>query len=54
MEGAITVDLVDAKQKQLVWRATARGKMDYDKREKMLDKANKAVAAMFKKYPPGK
>lgn len=54
MEGAITVDLVDAKQKQLVWRATARGKMDYDNRQKMLDKANKAVAAMFKKYPPAK
>jgi hypothetical protein len=54
MHGAITVDLVDAKQKHLVWRATAKGKMDYNKRSKLLDQANKAVAEMFKKYPPSK
>jgi hypothetical protein len=54
MEGSITVDLVDARQKHVVWRATAKGKMDYDKRSKLLEQANKAVAAMFKKYPPAK
>ena len=54
VHGSITVDLVDAQQKHIVWRATAKGKMDYDKRSKMLDKANKAVEAMFKKYPPSK
>jgi Domain of unknown function (DUF4136) len=54
IEGSITVDLVDAKQKHLVWRATATGKMDYDKRSKLLDQANKAVSEMFKKYPPSK
>ena len=41
MHGSITVDLVDASKKQLVWRATAKGKMDYDKRSKILDQANK-------------
>jgi len=54
MRGTITVDLVDAKQKHLVWRATAKGKMDYNKREKLLEQANKAVSEMFKKYPPSK
>lgn len=54
MKGSITVDLVDARQKHLVWRATAKGKMDYDKRSKLLDQANKAVSEMFKKYPPPK
>jgi uncharacterized protein DUF4136 len=54
MHGSITVDLVDARQKHLVWRATAKGKMDYDKRSKLLDKANKAVSKMFEKYPPSK
>ena len=54
MHGSITVDLVDARQKHLVWRATAKGKMDYNKRSKLLEQANKAVAAMFKKYPPAK
>jgi len=52
IHGSITVDLIDAGQKHIVWRATAKGKMDYDKRSKMLDKANKAVEEMFKKYPP--
>jgi hypothetical protein len=54
MHGSITVDLVDARQNRLVWRATAKGKMDYDKRSKLLDQANKAVSEMFKKYPPSK
>ena len=54
MHGSITVDLIDARQKNLVWRATAKGKMDYDKRSKLLDQANKAVEEMFKKYPPSK
>jgi hypothetical protein len=52
MHGSITVDLIDARQKHLVWRGTAKGKMDYDKREKLLDQANKAVSELFKKYPP--
>jgi len=54
MHGTITVDLIDARQKHLVWRATAKGKMDYNKRSKLLEQANKAVAEMFKKYPPSK
>jgi hypothetical protein len=54
MHGSLTVDLLDARQKHLVWRATAKGKMDYEKRSKLLDQANKAVAEMFKKYPPSK
>jgi len=54
MHGSITVDLVDARQNRLVWRGTAKGKMDYEKRSKLLDQANKAIADMFKKYPPKK
>jgi hypothetical protein len=54
MHGSITVDLFDARQKHLVWRATAKGKMDYDKRSKLLEQANKAVSKMFEKYPPSK
>jgi Domain of unknown function (DUF4136) len=54
MHGTITVDLVDARQKHLVWRAIAKGKMDYNKRSKLLEQANKAVSEMFKQYPPSK
>jgi len=52
--GTLVVDLVDARQKHLVWRATAKANLDYDKRSKLFDQANKAVAAIFKKYPPEK
>jgi hypothetical protein len=54
MHGSITVDLIDARQKRLVWRGTAKGKMDYDNRSKLLDQANKAVTKIFEKYPPPK
>jgi hypothetical protein len=54
MEGSIGVDLFDASQKRIVWRARAKGKMDYEKRSKMLQQANRAVSEMFKKYPPSK
>jgi hypothetical protein len=52
--GTLVVDLVDARQKHLVWRGTAKANLDYDKRSKLFDQANKAVAAIFKKYPPEK
>ena len=52
MKGAMTVDLFDARQNHLVWRATAKGKLDYNKRSKLLDQANKAITEMFRKYPP--
>ncbi|HEY6305404.1 MAG TPA: DUF4136 domain-containing protein [Candidatus Angelobacter sp.] len=54
VQGTLVVDLVDARQKHLVWRATAKANLDYDKRSKLFDQANKAVAAIFRKYPPGK
>src|SRR5262245_16526141 len=52
VKGTLGVDLVDAKQKRLVWRGTAKTKLDYEDRLKMLDQANKAVSELFKKYPP--
>jgi hypothetical protein len=54
MHGTITVDLIDARHKRIVWRATAKGKMDYNKRSKLLEQSNKAILEMFKKYPPPK
>jgi hypothetical protein len=52
VQGMLVVDLVDTRQKRLIWRATAKANLDYDKRSKLFDQANKAVAAIFKKYPP--
>ncbi len=52
MKGALDVDLVDAKQRRLVWRGTAKAKLDYDNRLKMLDQVNTAITEIFKQYPP--
>jgi hypothetical protein len=52
MQGTLAVDLVDARQDQLVWRGTAKAKLDTQHQTKVFDQANKAVTEMFKKYPP--
>jgi Domain of unknown function (DUF4136) len=54
VKGTLAIDLVDAHRHRLVWRGIAKTNLDYDKRDKMLDQVNKAVAAMLKKYPPEK
>jgi len=49
-EGTLMVDLVDADQKQLVWRGKAVCVVgDYDSQESRI---REAVMEMFKKYPP--
>ena len=53
LKGTLAVDLVDARQKRLVWRGIANANLAYDDRNKMLEQVNKAVELMFKKYPPG-
>ena len=54
LKGALVVDVVDARQQHIVWRAVAKTNLDYEKRSKMIDQVNKAVSAMFKKFPPEK
>jgi hypothetical protein len=50
-EGTLVVDMFDAESRQLVWRGNAEDMLsgNPDKNEKKLDKA---VAKMFKKFPP--
>ncbi len=47
------VDLIDARQKQLVWRGIAKQNLS-DKRDELLDQVNTAVEKMFKQYPVAK
>ncbi len=49
-KGELVVDLIDARQKQLVWRGVAKQKLS-DQREKLLDQVNTAVEKMFEQYP---
>jgi len=51
-EGRLNVFLVDAKKKQLLWRASVKSNLDYEHKEKALKQINKSVAKMFEKFPP--
>jgi hypothetical protein len=49
-KGELVIDLIDAKQRQLVWRGIANQKLS-DSREKLLDQVNTAVEKLFRQYP---
>jgi Domain of unknown function (DUF4136) len=50
VEGTLVLDVVDAKTKQLAWRAYCKGVIrDPSKRDKII---NKAVGKALKKFPP--
>jgi len=50
LTGMLVVDLIDAKAKKLVWRATATDTIS-DNPQKNEKKIHKAVEKMFEKYP---
>lgn len=52
LQGTLAVDMVDARHKRLVWRGTAKAKLDSQRQNKVLDQVNKAISEMFKQYPP--
>ena len=52
-KGELVVDLIDATQKQLIWRGIAKQKLS-DRRDKLLDQVNTAVEKMFQQYPVAK
>lgn len=52
VKGRLIVDLADARKQQLVWRASAEAKLDYEKRSKIYDTVNKVIPKMFEQYPP--
>jgi hypothetical protein len=49
--GSLNVDLFDSRTKKLIWRGTASQTLS-DKPEKNTEKLDKAVAEMFRKFPP--
>ena len=51
-QGTLVVDIADPHQKRLKWRAIARMKLDSQKRDKNFERVNKAIAKMFRKFPP--
>ena len=49
--GTLTIDMFDSSNKQLIWRGSSSDTLA-DKPEKNEKKLDKAVADMFKKFPP--
>jgi hypothetical protein len=49
--GTLVVDMLDGKDKQLIWRGIADGTLS-DKPEKVEAKINKVTEKMFEKFPP--
>jgi hypothetical protein len=49
-EGTLSIDLIDAPAKQLVWEGAAIGRVRED-RENMPEYIKEVVASIFKKYP---
>jgi hypothetical protein len=53
--GALLVEMLDAKTKNVVWRGMATKDLDVDASpEKREQNINKAAEKLFKKYPPSK
>jgi hypothetical protein len=50
-EGTLTIDLVDASKKQLVWQGIAQGRIHKDAVENPGPAIDKVVADIFAKYP---
>ncbi|KFZ39270.1 hypothetical protein HR45_02460 [Shewanella mangrovi] len=51
--GDLILDMVDAKNHQLIWRSTAKNIVrDYKTPQQRIDKVNEAAAAMLGNFPP--
>lgn len=49
-KGELVVDILDAKQKKLIWRGIAKEKLS-EQKDKLVDQINRAVEKMFAQYP---
>lgn len=49
-KGQMVVDVIDARQKKLIWRGIATQKLS-TQRDKLMDQVNTTVEKLFKQYP---
>ena len=50
-KGQMVIDLIDAANKKLVWRAMSQQNLAAHNPDKLLSQVNTAIAKMFKQYP---
>jgi len=52
-KGQMVLDIIDARQKKLIWRGVATQKLS-EKRDKLLDQVSTTVEKLFQQYPVAK
>ncbi len=50
-DGSLVIDMIDTKDKKIVWRSSAQGKVDEKDRQGIRPTIDQVVPAMFKKFP---
>jgi hypothetical protein len=53
-KGQLVVDILDVKNKRLIWRGMATQNLSANDKKKLLSQVNNSIAKMFKQYPVGK
>jgi Domain of unknown function (DUF4136) len=50
-DGSLVIDMIDRKDKKIIWRSSAQGKVDERDRKGIRPTIDQIVPAMFKKFP---
>jgi len=53
-DGSLVIDMIDKKDKKIIWRSSAQGKVDEKDRQGVRPTVNEMVPIMFKKFPISK
>ena len=53
-EGELQLELVDVNTNKVVWQGSVREKFDLERKQEALELSRKAIAKLFKDFPPGK
>jgi hypothetical protein len=53
-EGTLILTLVDHSSNKVVWTGTVTEKLDIEKKDKSLERIDKAIVKLLKQFPPKK
>jgi hypothetical protein len=52
--GSLTIAMIDRNRSRLVWEGSVTEKLDRQRKQESLDRIHKAIAKLFKEFPPQK
>jgi hypothetical protein len=53
-EGTLVLTFVDRSANKVIWTGTVSEKLDLENKKKSLERVDRAIVKLFKKFPPGK